>query len=85
MHGEHVSIGLVQPGQNQNVLTGGDAVETAKKPGLNLQPCVRRSFEPLLRRLLRPAQRRVDLADRDEGGSHRAAVFGAGWASNRSV
>jgi hypothetical protein len=27
----------------------------------------------------------VDSADRDEGGSHRAAVSGVGWASNRSV
>ena len=85
MHGEDISIRLMQPGQNQNVLTRCDAVETGKKPGLNLQPCVRRSLEALLRRLCRLAQGRVDSADRDEGGSHRAAVSGAGWASNRSV
>jgi len=64
MNCEHITLSLVEPRKDQNVLPGSDPVETGQEGWCDLQPRVGRPFVALLGRVSAPLQGGVHSADR---------------------
>jgi hypothetical protein len=87
VHREHVAPRPVQPGQHEDLGAGGEVADAFGHAGVEHQPRLRRSFEPLLGRGLAVDEGRLDVPDRphlvEMGCSSPLAVTPAG--SRRSV
>jgi hypothetical protein len=70
VHRQHLAGRLVEPGENQQVLTGCDPVQAAQEVWLDLYSRVGRAFIALLGRISGPLQGGVYPAD----GSHCMAL-----------
>ena len=64
MYPQDVSAGAVEPGEQQQLVTGADAVEALDHRRVELEPGVRGAFVALLRRPLWVDQRGLDPPDR---------------------
>ena len=83
MDDERVAIGPVKPGQDEELVSGLDALEPLDDVGLEDQPRIGRALVALLGRRLRVRERRGDPADCPDVESQRYGRVSqsmSGWA-----
>jgi hypothetical protein len=73
--GKNVALRPMQPGQHEHVSADGEVADGVRHVRVEHQPCIRRSFEPLLRGGLAIDQGRLDVPDRPDlvGSRHLTA------------
>jgi hypothetical protein len=63
MDRQHVPIGAIEPGEDEQLVARLDAAQPVKDLRLEVEPCVRRALVALLRGGIQVRQRRLDPAD----------------------
>ena len=63
MDHEHVPVGAIEPGEDEELVAELDALQTLEHVGLEAEPRVGRTLVPLLGRGVHVGQRRFDPAD----------------------
>jgi hypothetical protein len=71
VHDEHVPVGPVEPGEDQELIADPDALQRIEHLGLELDPRVGRTLIALLGSGIRVSQRRADAADFPEVEAQR--------------
>jgi hypothetical protein len=78
VHQYHIAPGKVEPGENDQLITGGDTIQPLGKRGDQLQPGLGRAFITLAGRLLATHQNGVDdpnWLNQQSGFFHRSLRF----------
>src|SRR5690348_11910806 len=66
MHLEDVTVGAIEPGDDDDVFANRDASERSSIDGIDLEPCIGRALRTLTRRGGERAKGRADAPDRTQ-------------------